>query len=125
MKIFLYLAVLGKRAKKPILKYMILDGLFILNLRYIGYFKNGLVWICKRFGYWQLKKIKYKDGYKINLIYFEKDKIDNNQLVKKNKAKTIYGLSILEAIYNPTSIKEKYEFWFITTSTKLEAKNIA
>jgi len=104
---------------------MILDGLFILNLRYIGYFKNGLVWICKRFGYWQLKKIKYKDGYKINLIYFEKDKIDNNQLVKKNKAKTIYGLSILEAIYNPTSIKEKYEFWFITTSTKLEAKNIA
>ncbi len=125
MKIFLYLAVLGKRAKKPILKYMILDGLFILNLRYIGYFKNGLVWICKRFGYWQLKKIKYKDGYKINLIYFEKDKIDNNQLVKKNKAKTIYGLSILEAIYNPTSIKEKYEFWFITASTKLEAKNIA
>ena len=33
------------------------------------------------------KKIKYIDGYKINLINFEKDKIDEKQLVKKNKAK--------------------------------------
>ena len=44
------------------------------------------------------KKIKYIDGYMINLINFEKDKIDEKQLVKKNKAKNIYGLSILEAI---------------------------
>ena len=29
------------------------------------------------------KKIKYIDGYKINLINFEKDKIDEKQLVKK------------------------------------------
>ena len=29
------------------------------------------------------KKIEYIDGYKINLIYFEKDKIDKKQLVKK------------------------------------------
>ena len=48
------------------------------------------------------KKIKYIDGYKINLIYFEKDKIDKKQLAKKirkkNMEKKIYGLSILEAI---------------------------
>ena len=44
------------------------------------------------------KKIKYVDGYKINLIYFEKDKIDKKQLAKKNKAENIYGLSILEVI---------------------------
>ena len=44
------------------------------------------------------KKIKYLDGYKINLIYFEKDKIDKKQLVKKIRIKSIYGLSILEAI---------------------------
>ena len=44
------------------------------------------------------KKIKYIDGYKINLIYFEKDKINKKQLVKKIKLKTIYGLSILEVI---------------------------
>ena len=44
------------------------------------------------------KKIRYIDGYKINLINFEKDKIDKKKLVKKNKAKNIYGLSILEDI---------------------------
>ena len=124
MKIFLYLAVLGKRAKKPILKYMILDGLFILNLRYIGYFKNGLVWICKRFGYWQLKKIKYKDGYKINLIYFEKDKKNKKQLLKKNKVKK-YLWFVNIGGYIPTSMQEKHEFGLVTASTKLEAKNIA
>ena len=42
------------------------------------------------------KKIKYIDGYKINLINFEKDKIDEKQLVKKIRPKNIYGLSILE-----------------------------
>jgi len=31
------------------------------------------------------KKIEYIDGYKINLINFEKNKIDNRQLVKKKK----------------------------------------
>jgi len=44
------------------------------------------------------KKIKYIDGYKINLINFEKDKIKKKQLVKKIRIKNIYGLSILEAI---------------------------
>ena len=43
------------------------------------------------------KRIKYIDGYKINLINFEKDKIGKKKLVK-NKAEKIYGLSILEAI---------------------------
>tara|TARA_B100001989_G_C24251327_1_gene322198 strand:+ start:267 stop:437 length:171 start_codon:yes stop_codon:yes gene_type:complete len=43
-------------------------------------------------------KIKYIDGYKINLINFEKDNIDKKQLVKKIRPKTIYGLSILEDI---------------------------
>ena len=44
------------------------------------------------------KKIKYVDGYKINLINFESYKIDAKQLVKKISPKNIYGLSILEAI---------------------------
>ena len=44
------------------------------------------------------KKIKFIDGFKVNLINFEKDKIDKKQLGKKNKAKNIYGLSMLEAI---------------------------
>ena len=44
------------------------------------------------------KKIKYIDGYKINLINFERDKKDAKQLLKKISLKNIYGLSILEAI---------------------------
>nr|WP_245151842.1 DUF1543 domain-containing protein [Prochlorococcus marinus] len=70
------------------------------------------------------KKIKYIDGYKINLKYFEKDKIDKKQLVKKNKAKN-YLWFVNIGGYNPTSMQEKHEFGLVTASTKLEAKNIA
>ena len=70
------------------------------------------------------KKIKYVDGYKINLIYSEKDKIDKNQLVKKNKAKKHLWFVNLGG-YNPTSMQEKHEFGLVTASTKLEAKNVA
>jgi len=70
------------------------------------------------------KKIKYIDGYKINLIYFEKDKIDKKQLVKKNKAKKhLWFVNI--GGYSPTSMQEKHEFGLVTASTMLEAKNIA
>ena len=70
------------------------------------------------------KKIKYIDGYKINLIYFEKDKIDKKQLVKKNKAKKYLWFVNLGG-YDPTSMQEKHEFGLVTASTKLEAKNVA
>ena len=70
------------------------------------------------------KKIKYIDGYKINLINFEKDKIDEKQLVKKNKAKKhLWFVNI--GGYNPTSMQEKHEFGLVIASNKLEAKNIA
>ena len=70
------------------------------------------------------KKIKYVDGYKINLINFKKDKIDKKQLVKNNKDKThLWFVNI--GGYNPTSMQEKHEFGLVIASTKLEAKNIA
>ena len=70
------------------------------------------------------KKIKYIDGYKINLIYFGKDKMDKNQLVKKNNSKkNLWFVNI--GGYDPTSMQEKHEFGLVTASTKLEAKNIA
>ena len=70
------------------------------------------------------KKIKYIDGYKINLIYFKKEKIYKKQLVKKNKAKKhLWFVNI--GGYNQTSMQEKHEFGLVTASTKLEAKNIA
>ena len=39
------------------------------------------------------KKIKYIDGYKINLINFEKDKIDRKQLVKIIRKKFLDNLN--------------------------------
>ena len=69
------------------------------------------------------KKINYIDGYKINLINFEKDKIDEKQLVKKNKPqKYLWFVNI--GGYNPTSMQEKHEFGLVAASTKLEPKNI-
>ena len=70
------------------------------------------------------KKIKYIDGYKINLIYFEKDKIDKKQLVKKNKAKK-YLWFVNIGGYDSSSMQEKHEFGLVVASSKLEAKNIA
>ena len=70
------------------------------------------------------KKIKYIDGYKIKLIYVEKDKIDKKQLMKNNKAKK-YLWFVNIGGYNPTSMQEKHEFGLVTASTKVEAKNIA
>ena len=70
------------------------------------------------------KKIKYIDGYKINLINFENNKLEKKQLVKKNKAKKhLWFVNI--GGYNPTSMQEKHEFGLVTASTKLEAKNVA
>ena len=70
------------------------------------------------------KKIRYIDGYKINLIDSEKDKKDEKQLVKKNKSKKhLWFVNI--GGYNPTSMQEKHEFGLVIASNKLEAKNIA
>ena len=81
-----------------------------------------MVWISKWFKYLDPKKIKYIDGYKINLINFEKDKIDKKQLVKKISPNPIYGLSILG--YHPTSLQE-HKFGLFTTLSKLKANFIA
>ena len=59
-----------------------LDGLLDLKLGYIRYFKKGLVWISKGLHIDSYKKIKYIDGYKINLINFEKNKIYEKHLKK-------------------------------------------
>ena len=60
------------------------------------------------------KKIRCIDGYKINLIILEKDKIVKKQLVKKNKTKKYLWFFNL-GVYNPTSMQEKNEFVLLTT----------
>ena len=123
--IFLYLVVLGGRAKKAnielhdvrwVVGSKIEDTYYTLRKDWFGSPKGLHID--------SYKKIKYIDNYKINLINFEKDKIDKKKLVKKNKAKR-YLWFVYIAGYNPTSIQEKHEFGLVTGTTKLEAKKIA
>ena len=122
---FLYLVVLGGRAEKA--------NIELHDVRWVVGSKIEDTYDTLRKDWFgspkglhidSYKKIKYIDGYKINLIYFEKDKIDKKQLVKKNKAKKhLWFVNI--GGYNPTSMQEKHEFGLVIASNKLEAKNIA
>ncbi len=123
--IFLYLVVLGGRAKKA--------NIELHDVRWVVGSKIEDTYDTLRKDWFgspkglhidSYKKIRYIDGYKINLINFEKDKIVKKQLEKKNKAKKhLWFVNI--GGYNQTSMQEKHEFGLVTASTKLEAKNIA
>ncbi len=122
---FLYLVVLGGRAKKA--------NIELHDVRWVVGSKIEDTYDTLRKDWFgspkglhidSYKKIKYLDGYKINLIYFEKDKINKKQLEKKNQAKK-YLWFVNIGGYNPTSMQEKHEFGLVTASTELEAKNIA
>ena len=70
------------------------------------------------------KKIKYLDGYKINLRKVENLKINNNKFSNKsNTKKNLWFVNI--GGYDPTSMQEKHEFGLVIAKNKLEAKNIA
>ena len=120
--IFLYLVVLGGRAKKA--------NIELHDVRWVVGSKIEDTYDTLRKDWFgspkglhidSFKKIKYIAGYKINLINLEKDK---KRLVKKNNAKN-YLWFVNIGGYNPTSMQEKHEFGLVTASTKLEAKNIA
>ena len=96
---FLYLVVLGGRAKKANIELH--DVRWVVGSKIEDTYdtlRNDWFGSPKGLHIDSYKKIKYIDGYKINLINFENDKIEKKQLVKKNKPKKIYGLSILEAM---------------------------
>ena len=123
--IFLYLVVLGGRAKKAnielhdvrwVVGSKIEDTYDTLRKDWFGSL-NGL-------HIDSYKKIKYIDGYKINLKYIEKNKLEKKQLVKKNKTKKYLWFVNLGG-YDPSSMQEKHEFGLVVASSKLEAKNIA
>ena len=96
---FLYLVVLGGKAKKA--------NIELHDVRWVVGSKIEDTYDTLRKDWFgspkglhidSYKKIKYLDGYKINLINFENKKIDKKKLVKKIRQKNIYGLSILEDI---------------------------
>ena len=122
---FLYLVVLGGRVKKA--------NIELHDVRWVVGSKIEDTYDTLRKDWFgspeglhidSYKKINHIDGYKINLINFERDKIDAKQLEKKNKSKKhLWFVNI--GGYNPTSMQEKHEFGLVAASTKLEAKNIA
>ncbi len=123
--IFLYLVVLGGRAKNA--------NIELHDVRWVVGSKIEDTYDTLRKDWFgspkglhidSYKKIKYINGYKINLINIEKDTKDEKQLLKKNKPKKhLWFVNI--GGYNPTSMQEKHEFGLVTASSKLEAKKIA
>jgi len=122
--IFLYLVVLGGKAKKA--------NIELHDVRWVVGSKIEDTYDTLRKDWFgspkglhidSYKKIKYVDGYKINLISFEKDKIDKKHLVKNKAKRHLWFVNI--GGYNPDSMQEKHEFGLVTASNKLQAKNIA
>ena len=123
--IFLYLVVLGGKAKKAnvelhdvrwVVGSKIEDTYDTLRKDWFGSPKGLHID--------SYKKIKHVDGYKINLINFERDTINVKQLVKNNKSKKhLWFVNI--GGYDPTSMQEKHEFGLVVASSNLEAKNKA
>ena len=64
------------------------------------------------------KKIKYLEGYKINLRNVENLKINN----KSNNKKNLWLVNI--GGYDPSSMQENHKFRLVIATNKLEAKNI-
>ena len=130
-KVYLFLVVLGGRANKAnvelhdvrwVVGSKIEDSFDILRRDWFGSL-DGL-------HIDSYKKIKYIDGYKINLRKFEKNKINSNQLINKvkrnknkNKNKNLWFVNI--GGYEPNSMQEKHEFGLVIASNKSEAKNAA
>ena len=123
--IFLYLVVLGGRVKKANIELH--DVRWVVGSKIEDTYNTlRKDWFGSPKGLHidSYKKIKHIDGYKINLINFERDKKDAKQLLKKNKSKKhLWFVNI--GGYNPTSMQEKHEFGLVIASNKLEAKNIA
>ena len=123
--IFLYLVVLGGRAKKANIELH--DVRWVVGSKIEDTYETlRKDWFGSPKGLHidSYKKIKYIDGYKINLITFEKDNIDKKQSVKKNKTKK-YLWFVNIGGYDPTSMQEKHEFGLVAALNKVEAKNIA
>ena len=121
---FLYLVVLGGRAKKANVEQH--DVRWVVGSKIEDTYDTlRKDWFGSPIGLHidSYKKIKYIDGYKINLINLEKNKTEKNKLLKNKDKKYLWFVNI--GGYNPTSMQEKHEFGLVTASNKLEAKNIA
>ena len=122
---FLYLVVLGGRVKEANIE--IHDVRWVVGSKIEDTYdtlRNDWFGSLKGLHIDSYKKIKYIDGYKINLINVEKDKIEKKKFVKNKKSKK-YLWFVNIGGYDPSSMQEKHEFGLVTALNELEAKNIA
>ena len=122
---FLYLVVLGVRAKKANIELH--DVRWVVGAKIEDTYDTlRKDWFGSPEGLHidSYKKIKYLDGYKINLRNVEKFKVNNKKFsYKSNIKKNLWFVNI--GGYDPTSMQEKHEFGLVIATNKLEAKNIA
>ena len=122
---FLYLVVLGGRAEKANIELH--DVRWVVGSKIEDTFdtlRNDWFGSPKGLHIDSYKKIKYLDGYRINLRNVENLKINNKKFSNKsNTKKSLWFVNI--GGYDPTSMQEKNEFGLVIASNKLEAKNIA
>ncbi len=124
-KIHLFLVVLGGRAKNA--------NVELHDVRWVvGSKIEDTYDVLKRdwFGTYEglhidsYKKIKYVNGYKINLKNIENQKLKNKKIFNgNNNKKNLWFVNI--GGYDPSSMQEKHQFGLVVAKTKLEAKNIA
>ena len=123
--IYLFLVVLGGRAKKAnvelhdvrwVIGSRIEDTFDVLRRDWFGNI-DGL-------HIDSYKKINYVDGYRINLKKTGNSKFKKNKLLKENIPQhNLWFVNI--GGYDPSSMQEKHEFGLVVASSSIEAKNKA
>ena len=122
---FLYLIVLGGRAKKANIELHDVRWVVGSNIE-DTYDTLRKDWFGSIDGLHidSYKKIEYIDGYRLHLKKFEKNKIKNKQSINKNNPeKNLWFVNI--GGYDPSSMQEKHEFGLVVASSSFEAKNMA
>ena len=120
---FLYLVVLGGKAKKANIE--VHDVRWVVGSKIEDTYDNlRKNWFGSSEGLHidSYKKIKYIDGYKINLINFEKDQIEKGQLVK-NKAKNYLWFVNLGG-YDPSSMQENINLVLLSQRILLRQRKL-
>jgi len=125
VKKYLFLVVLGGRAKKAnvelhdvrwVIGSKIEDTYEALRRDWFGTFEGLHID--------SYKKINYVDGYRINLKNIENEKFKNNKFHKINiRQQNLWFINI--GGYDPSSMQEKHEFGLVVAKSSLEAKNKA
>ena len=124
-KIYLFLVVLGGRARKANVELH--DVRWVIGSKIEDTFdvlRNDWFGILEGLHIDSYKKINYVDGYKINIRNIKNEKSKNKDIFNgKNTKKNLWFVNI--GGYDPSSMQEKHEFGLVVASSSFEAKNKA